>query len=62
MMDEATKRDLRRTFGYVPDERMGEKWCVYQDHSLIIVHPEYPPKVYKRGCNGVYYEIEPTFP
>lgn len=53
---------LYETFGYRPDEPGGENWTVYQGHSLIVVHPERRPRIYKRGCGGVYYEIEPDFP
>lgn len=53
---------LLDAFGYVPDERGGEKRCVYQDHSLIVVHPERIPRIYKRGCGGLFYEIVPDFP
>lgn len=53
---------LRREFGYVPDETHGEKWTVYQDHSLVVIHPERRPRIYKRGCRGSFYEIEPVFP
>ena len=63
--DELTQevRDaLRREFGYVPDEGDGEKWIVYQDHTLIVIHPERRPRLYKRGCGGSFYEIEPNFP
>jgi len=59
---EKVMRSLQETFGHRPDERGGEKWTVYQDHSLIVVHPERRPRIYKRGCGGVYYEIEPAFP
>lgn len=53
---------LERDFGHRPDEAGGEKWVVYQDHSLIICHPDRRPRIYKRGCAGSYYEIEPIFP
>lgn len=55
----ATMRALRETFGYEPDERGGEKWTVYQDRMLIVIHPERRPRLYERGCNGVYFEFEP---
>ena len=58
-MEPAVETDLRRVFGYVPDERGGENWTVYQDHTLIVIHPERRPRLYKRGCGGTYYEIEP---
>jgi hypothetical protein len=62
VIDVSIANDLRRDFGYVPREEEGEQWCVYQDHTLIVVHPERRPRMYKRGCGGVYYEIEPNFP
>lgn len=53
---------LYETFGYRPDEQSGENWTVFQDHSLIVIHPERRPRIYKRGCSGLFYEIEPDFP
>jgi len=53
---------LKREFGYVPNEYDGENWTVYRDHTLIVCHPERRPRVYKRGCNGDYYEFEPNWP
>lgn len=50
---------LQREFGYVPDEGSGEKWVVWRDHNLIVIHPERLVRVYRRGCCSVYYEIEP---
>lgn len=50
---------LRREFGYVPNENEGEKWCVYQDQCLIVIHEYRNPRLYRRGCGGVYYEIDP---
>ncbi|MGJ5032295.1 hypothetical protein ACQR1I_36035 [Bradyrhizobium sp. HKCCYLS2038] len=52
---------LRREFGYVTDLQDGEQWTVYQNRTLIVIHPERRPRLYKRGCGGVYYEIEPDF-
>ena len=49
---------LQREFGYVPDERGGEKWCVFRDQHLIVVHPDRLVRVYRRGHHGDYYEIE----
>jgi hypothetical protein len=60
-MDTECARDLEREFGYVPDEKNGEKWAVYQNHSLIVIHPEQRPRIYKRGCGGTPYEIDPVF-
>lgn len=54
-----TAASLRQTFGYAPDERGGERWTVFQDHTLIVIHPERRPRMYKRGCGGVFYEIQP---
>jgi hypothetical protein len=59
-MNEECSSALKREFGYLPDEAGGEKWVVYQDRSLIVVHPDRRPRIYPRhgtGCN--YYEIEP---
>lgn len=61
-MDDDTKAALRREFGYVPDVSDGEAWAVHQDHTLIVIHPARRPRLYKRGCGGVYYEIEPDMP
>lgn len=60
MMDDATSRALRREFGYVPDEKGGEQWVVYRDHTLIVIHPEQKPRLYERGRgHDGFYEIEP---
>ena len=62
-MDEQNVLDsLEREFGYRPNEKGGEEWCVYQNHSLIVIHPERRPRIFKRGCGGNFYEIEPIFP
>ena len=50
---------LRRDFGYVPQSDDGEKWTVYQDRTLIVIHPHRQPRLYRYGCGGSYYEIEP---
>lgn len=60
--EEAIMASLQNTFGYRPRERSGEKWVVYQDHSLIVIHPSEKPRIYTRGCAGSFYEIEPIFP
>jgi hypothetical protein len=54
---------LKTAFGYVPDEGRGEKWVVYQDRALIVVHPERRPRIYKRHAAGEhdFYEIEPLW-
>lgn len=52
---------LKREFGYVPLEEEGEKWIVYQDRALIVVHPERRPRIYRRGDCGAYSEIEPVW-
>lgn len=61
-MNKEVAASLKREFGYVPDEDQGEKWAVYQDHFLIVIHYDRKPRIYKRGCKGDYYEIEPTYP
>lgn len=53
------EHNLQRDFGYLPDERRGEKWAVYQDEALIVIRTDERPRIYKRGCGGVPYEIEP---
>lgn len=58
-MTDKIRESLRREFGYVPDEKAGEQWVVYQDHTLIVIHYERRPRLYERGCGGVYVEIEP---
>lgn len=57
---EKAMRSLVETFGYRPDERGGEQWTVYRDEALIVIHPERRPRVYERGCGGIYAEIEPV--
>src|SRR3546814_13188537 len=59
MMDEKVSTALRETFGYVPDERPGEKWVVYRDNILIVTHPPDKPRLYERGCRGSYFELDP---
>lgn len=53
--------DLRRVFGYAPNEADGEKWVVFRDRALIVVHPERRPRIYRQHGLGPsdYYEIEP---
>jgi hypothetical protein len=46
--------EMRKTFGRVPDERGGERWAIYQNYTLIVIHPEHRPRLYKRGCGGKY--------
>lgn len=58
-LDEPVAQALEREFGYVPDEESGEKWAFYGNHSLIVIHHDRKPRIYKRGCGGKYYEIEP---
>lgn len=60
-LHEKAMADLQREFGYRPDERGGEKWAVYQGRCLIVIHPERRPRLYDRGCGGMFYEIEPHF-
>ena len=60
-MEEDCANALRREFGYTPDEKGGERWAVYQDRALIVIHPERRIRVYRRHGSGPhdYYEIEP---
>jgi len=57
--DKEVMAALQRAFGYQPNERDGEKWVVYRDHTLIVCHPERRPRLFERGCAGRYTEIEP---
>jgi hypothetical protein len=60
-MPEEVAAALLAEFGYVPDERGGEKWVVYHDHSLLVMHPERLIRVYRRGDRGGHFcEIDPT--
>ncbi|MHB0785610.1 hypothetical protein [Bradyrhizobium sp. 5.13L] len=59
LIQDGTMAALRRDFGYAPDERGGENWTVYQNQTLIVCHPERRPRLYKRGCGGTFYEIDP---
>ena len=61
-MEEDCAKALRREFNYVPDEEGGERWVVYQDRRLIVIHPERRIRAYRRHGSGPndYYEIEPT--
>jgi hypothetical protein len=60
-MNEEVARDLRRVFGYVPEESDGEKWTVFQDQTLIVIHPARQPRLYRRGATGPddYSTIDP---
>lgn len=53
-------RGLQETFGYVPEEDKGEKWAVY-NNCLIVIHPMQRPRIYRRGCKGIYFELEPDW-
>lgn len=48
---------LRKHFGYIPDPRGGEVWTVYRGETLIVVHPERKPRIYKRG-RVAFMELE----
>jgi hypothetical protein len=60
-MNEEAARDLRRCFGYAPNEQDGEKWTVYQNEALIVIHPARRPRIYHRQAMGPdnYIEIDP---
>lgn len=62
MITSEVQEALKRDFGYVPNERDGERWVVYLDRMLVVCHPERTPRVYDMGCNGSYYELHPEFP
>lgn len=53
---------LKREFGYVPDPLGGEQWVVWRGQCLVVAHPEQLLRVYDRGCNGHFIEIQPSFP
>ena len=57
-MREDVAQALRREFGYVPDEADYDKWIVYED-TLIVINPRRRPRLFRKGCAGNYYEIEP---
>jgi hypothetical protein len=61
MADAETLSALDREFGCRPDEANGERWAIYNRH-LIVIHPDRRPRIFKPGCGGSYYELEPTFP
>lgn len=48
--------DLKREFGYDVDP--DDAWKVF-DGRLIVIHPARRPRVYRRGCAGIYYEMDP---
>lgn len=52
------EKSLQDNFGYVP--QLPEQWTVYKDH-LLVIHPENKPRIFNRGCAGVYYELEPVW-
>lgn len=57
--EEKIKAHLLREFGYVLDETSGDQWTTYNDH-LIVIAPERRPRVYRKGCGGTFYEMEPV--
>lgn len=61
-MPSEVAQGLQREFGYVPDESAGERWMVFRNHSLIVIHWKRKPRIYRRHCGGVYYEFEPVWP
>ena len=50
---------LKREFGYEPDPHGGEQWIVWRGQCLVVAHPERLIRVYDRGCNGNFREIQP---
>lgn len=61
-MTEECAAALLGEFKYIPDEDGGEKWIVYHDEVLIVLHPARLIRCYKRGATDSqdYYEIDPT--
>jgi hypothetical protein len=62
-MQDDVRAALKEHFGYAPDEERGEKWVVYQDRVLLVIHPEMRPRIYRRGAidERDYCEMEPLF-
>lgn len=58
MCEISLEQNLNKSFGYVP--KLPEQWVIYKDH-LIVIHPENKPRIFKYGCNGVYYELDPVY-
>ena len=56
-MREKQLEELERDFGYRPKELDGEKWCIFKEDTLIVVHADRLPRFYKRGCGGACYEL-----
>lgn len=61
MADSETLDALEREFGYRPDEDHGEQWAIFND-DLIVINHDRRPRIFKPGCGGSFYELEPTFP
>ena len=51
---------LLRMFGYDIDSPV-ERYVIWRGHTLIVLHPEHLPKIYREGCKGVYSEFDPSF-
>lgn len=60
-MKKDTAQSLWGAFGYIPNEAEGEQWTIYQSNSLIVVHADRKPRIYRRGCGGSYCEVDPNF-
>lgn len=62
MKNKKIGRALQAEFGYQPREGEGEVWSVWGDgRALIVLHPTRLIRVYRRGCNGIYFEIDPHY-
>lgn len=57
-LDEIVAPILQKDFGYVKNDPR-EQWVVFKYRHLIVIHPKNRPRIYKKGCRGSYYEIEP---
>lgn len=55
VVDKEAWRLLRSTYGYIPSE--GEHVAMFRG-CLLVAHPDRPPRLYKRGCDGAYSEIK----
>lgn len=53
---------IERIFGYVPNENIGESWAIYRGQTLIVIHSDRRPRLYKAGGGGVHVELDPSLP
>lgn len=49
---------LKDEFGYIPDERNGERWWIDDEGRYMFVgHPSREIRIYRRGCGGRYTTV-----